>query len=66
LSVVLNIFDSMNRAVPLTDEKSIEDSALYSPVKALVPMIFPLILEKKKELENGSEAAPTGTEQPAQ
>ena len=51
LSVLLNIFDSMNRAVPLTDEKSIEDSALYSPVKGLVPLIFPLILEKKKELE---------------
>ncbi|MGV8812724.1 MAG: CvpA family protein [Gelidibacter sp.] len=55
LSVVLNIFDSMNRAVPLTDEKSIEDSALYSPVKGLVPMIFPLILEKKKELEKPIE-----------
>ena len=51
LSVLLNIFDSMNSAIPLTDEKSIEDSALYSPLKGLVPMIFPLILEKKKELE---------------
>jgi membrane protein required for colicin V production len=24
---------------------------LYSPVKSLVPMIFPIILDKKKELE---------------
>ncbi|MGJ8591672.1 MAG: CvpA family protein [Aquaticitalea sp.] len=55
LSVVLNIFDSMNRAIPLTDEKSVEDSMLYSPVKSLVPLIFPIILEKKKELESDSE-----------
>ena len=51
LSVLLNIFDSMNRTIPLTDEKSIADSALYSPVKSLVPLIFPIILEKKKDLE---------------
>ena len=55
LSVILNVFDSMNRAVPLTDEKSIEDSVLYSPVKGLVPMLFPIILEKKKELEKPQE-----------
>lgn len=51
LSVVLNIYDSLNRAMPLTDEKSIEDSTLYNPVKSLMPMIFPIILEKKKEFE---------------
>ncbi len=55
LSVVLNIFDSMNRAIPMTDEKSIEDSVLYTPVKSLVPIIFPIILEKKKELESANE-----------
>lgn len=51
LSVILNVFDNMNRAIPLTDEKSIEDSMLYQPVKSLVPLIFPPIMEKKKELE---------------
>lgn len=51
LSVLLNVFDSMNRAIPLTDEKSIENSVLYNPVKSLVSMIFPPIMEKKKELE---------------
>ena len=55
LSVVLNIFDSMNRTVPLTDENSIKDSVLYTPLKSLVPMIFPIILEKKKELEASFE-----------
>lgn len=55
LSVVLNIFDSMNRSVPLTDEKSIADSVLYAPVKSIVPLIFPIILEKKKEIEETLE-----------
>lgn len=52
LSVILNIFDSMNRALPLTDEASIEDSMLYGPVKSMVPIIFPIIMEKKKDLED--------------
>ncbi|MBJ7880935.1 CvpA family protein [Gelidibacter salicanalis] len=65
LSVVLNVFDSMNRAIPLTDENSIEDSMLYAPVKSLVPAIFPAILEKKKEFEDASqeeEIIETGTQ----
>ena len=66
LSVILNIFDSMNRAIPLTDEESIEDSALYSPVKSLVPMIFPLILEKKKELEDVLQEESLDSEQTIQ
>ena len=67
LSVILNVFDSMNSAVPLTDEKSIDDSMLYSPVKSLVPKIFPIILEKKKELEDASKEEPVETEvQPVQ
>lgn len=55
LSVILIVFDSMNRAIPLTDEQSIEESMLYEPIKSLAPRIFPAILEKKKELEESSE-----------
>ena len=67
LSVILNVFDSMNRAIPMTDEESIADSVLYTPVKSLVPMIFPIILEKKKELEESSEEEPNESEiQPVQ
>ncbi|MFC4722684.1 CvpA family protein [Geojedonia litorea] len=51
LSVVLIIFDSMNKALPFTDEDSIEESMLYEPIKDLVPAIFPIILEKKEVLE---------------
>ena len=66
LSVLLNIFDSMNRTVPLTDEQSIANSSLYNPVKSLMPMIFPIILEKKKELEDALEDASIETEQSVQ
>lgn len=55
LSVILHVFDSLNRAIPFTDEETIEDSVLYKPVKSLVPIIFPIILEKKKELEEEVE-----------
>lgn len=55
LSVILIVFDSMNRTIPLTDEQSIEESMLYEPVKSLAPRIFPAILEKKKALEESSE-----------
>ena len=48
LSVVLIVFDSMNSAIPFTDEESIEDSMLYKPVKGFAPMIFPSILNKKE------------------
>lgn len=49
LSVVLNIFDKMNNTITFIDEKNIENSVLYKPVKSLVPIIFPNILTSKKE-----------------
>ncbi len=64
LSVILIIFDSMNRTIPLTDENTIEDSMLYEPVKSLAPKIFPAILEKKKELEESSEEETQEAEPP--
>jgi len=55
LSVVLIIFDSMNKTLPFTDKEDLEDSMLYEPIKSLVPSIFPLILEKKFEIIDSSE-----------
>lgn len=55
LSVVLIIFDSINKTLPFTDKEDLEDSMLYEPIKSLVPGIFPLILEKKFELIDASE-----------
>jgi len=52
LSVILIIFDTMNKTIPFTDEDDLEDSIIYEPIKSLVPTIFPIILEKKSSLEN--------------
>lgn len=51
LSVVLNIFDKFNNTVTLLDEDTKENSVLYKPVKSLVPMIFPNLLQPKKDSE---------------
>lgn len=58
LSVILIIFDSLNKNLPFTDKEDLEDSMLYEPIKSFVPSIFPIILEKKSsedEVENEVE-----------
>lgn len=49
LSVILIVFDSMNHTIPFVSEDELEESVLYKPVKSLAPMLFPSILNKKKE-----------------
>jgi len=44
LSIVLIIFDKMNKTIAFVDKQNIEESALYSPVKSLAPSIFPSII----------------------
>ena len=44
LSVALLVFSKMNSAIPFTEEEDLEASVLYLPVKSLVPIIFPYIL----------------------
>lgn len=44
LSVVLIIFNKMNKTIPFVDKDELEESVLYKPVKSLVPMIFPNFL----------------------
>ncbi len=56
LSVILIIFDSLDKNLPFTDKEDLEDSILYEPVKSLVPSIFPIILEKKSSVEDENEA----------
>jgi membrane protein required for colicin V production len=46
LSVVLMIFNTMNRTLPFIEDDEIQDSILYKPVKSLVPMIFPYLIKK--------------------
>ncbi|GAA3644376.1 CvpA family protein [Flavivirga jejuensis] len=49
LSVILIVFDKMNNAIPFAEEKNLEASVLYNPVKSLVPMILPSILTDEEE-----------------
>lgn len=44
LSIVLIIFDKMNKTILFVDEDHIENSTLYTPVKSLAPMVFPSIV----------------------
>jgi len=44
LSVVLNIFDKFNNTITLLDDDTKNNSALYKPVKSLIPIIFPNLL----------------------
>ena len=54
LSVVLIVFDKLNRNLPFVNEDKIEASILYKPVKNLAPMLFPSILEKEPQVESKS------------
>ncbi|WP_035483688.1 CvpA family protein [Gaetbulibacter saemankumensis] len=47
LSVLLIVFDTMNKSLPFADEDTLNDSELYAPIKALAPTLFPSILNKK-------------------
>lgn len=54
LSVILIVFDRMNKTIPFVDKAELEDSVLYKPVKSLAPMIFPSII-KAEETESENE-----------
>ena len=54
LSVVLIVFDKMNRTLPFVDESELKDSILYNPVKSLAPTIFPSII-KAEENDDSNE-----------
>ncbi|MFH4966610.1 CvpA family protein [Gaetbulibacter sp. M240] len=52
LSVILVIFDRLNKQIPFIDNSDLESSVLYKPVKGLVPKILPNILTINGELVN--------------
>ena len=56
LSVVLNVFDKLNNTITLLDDDTKQESVLYKPVKSLVPMIFPNILDTSKDESSENEA----------
>jgi len=56
LSIVLNVFDKLNNTITLLDDDTKQESVLYKPVKSLVPMIFPNILDSSKDNSSENEA----------
>ena len=55
LSVLLIIFEKFNAQILFTDEEDLKASALYNPVKSLIPSILPSILNDE-EAEDVIEA----------
>ena len=55
LSVLLIVFNKLNKTVPFMEEDDIENSVLYEPVKSLAPMIFPTIIKSGEELQINPE-----------
>ncbi|GAA4895994.1 CvpA family protein [Flaviramulus aquimarinus] len=49
LSVVLNVFDKLNNTISLLEDDTKQESILYKPVKSLVPMIFPNLLNSEED-----------------
>ena len=51
LSVVLIVFSKANKTIPFVDDDALKDSALYNPVKSLMPLIFPDLIHTGGEKE---------------
>jgi membrane protein required for colicin V production len=46
LSIVLMIFDKMNKTLPFIEEEEFQESILYNPIKSIAPTIFPYIIKE--------------------
>lgn len=54
LSVILIIFEKLNKQIPFIETSDLEASVLYAPVKSLTPKILPNILTINGEIINGN------------
>lgn len=55
LSILLVVFNRMNKTIPFVEAENIKDSILYEPVKSLAPMIFPSIIKAEESEINNPE-----------
>lgn len=55
LSILLIVFNKLNKTLPFVDKEDLEESVLYEPVKSLAPMIFPTLIKSESEQEEASE-----------
>ncbi len=51
LSILLLIFNTLNKTISFVSDEEIEASVLYKPVKSLAPMIFPNFINEETPLE---------------
>ena len=51
LSILLLIFNALNKTIPFVSDEEIEASVLYKPVQSLAPMIFPNFINEETPLE---------------
>jgi membrane protein required for colicin V production len=50
LSILVLIFNTLNKTIPFVSDEEIESSLLYNPVKSLAPMIFPNFINEDTPL----------------
>ena len=55
LSILLIVFNKLNKTLPFMDKEDLEESVLYEPVKSLAPMIFPTLIKSESEQEEANE-----------
>ena len=53
LSVILIVLDKINANVPFVKEKDQQESVLYSPIKSLIPTMFPNVKVNGKPIGKG-------------
>lgn len=51
VSVAIMFFGSTNEDINLVEEKTLEESVLFSPIKTIAPILIPSILKEAKELD---------------
>ena len=55
LSVLLLVFNKLNKTLPFIETQDLEDSVLYEPVKSLAPMVFPNLIKSDDEQNDVAE-----------
>lgn len=51
VSVVIMFFGSTNENIHIVEEKTLEDSILYAPIRTIAPLLIPTILREAKEFD---------------
>ena len=57
LSVILMVFNNLNKTIPFVEQDDLNDSVLYEPVRSLAPMIFPNLTGEEGTDNDSSEVS---------